>query len=104
MVVGPLLVKPKEIKVQIRRSVKAGSVFLALALITTSCSSSDPQARIDELVNGVCKIMRPIGFDFTDATIQALDESVQRELLANISEIKTLEPTLLDMPLATLCS
>ena len=49
MVVGWLLVKPKEIKVQIRRSVKAGSVFLALALITTSCSSSDPQARIDEL-------------------------------------------------------
>ena len=83
---------------------KAGSVFLALALLTASCSSTDPQARLAELTDRVCKVMEPIGFDFTDATIQALDESVQRQLLADIAEIEEISPTLLNLPLEALCN
>ena len=83
---------------------KAGSVFLALALLTASCSSTDPQARLAELTDRVCKVMEPIGFDFTDATIQALDESVQRQLLADIAEIEEISPILINLPLETLCN
>ena len=87
-----------------KASAKAGSVFLALALLTSSCSSTDPQARLAELTDRVCKIMEPIGFDFTDATIQALDESVQRQLLADIAEIEEISPTLMNLPLEALCN
>jgi len=87
-----------------KASVKAGSVFLALALLTASCSSSDPQARLAELTDRVCTVMEPIGYDFTDATIQALDESVQRQLLADIAEIEEISPTLINLPLESLCS
>jgi len=87
-----------------KASAKAGSLFLALALLTASCGSSDPQARLAELTDSVCKVMEPIGYDFTDATIQALDESVQRQLLADIAEIEEISPTLMNLPLATLCS
>ena len=88
----------------IKVKAKAGSVFLALALLTASCSSTDPQARLAELTDRVCKVMEPIGFDFTDATIQALDESVQRQLLADIAEIEEISPTLMNLPLETLCN
>ena len=87
-----------------KASVKAGSLFLALALLTASCSSSDPQARLAELTDRVCTVMEPIGYDFTDATIQALDESVQRQLLADIAEIEEISPTLINLPLESLCS
>ena len=87
-----------------KASAKAGSVFLALALLTSSCSSTDPQARLAELTDRVCKVMEPIGFDFTDATIQALDESVQRQLLADIAEIEEISPTLMNLPLEALCN
>ena len=87
-----------------KASAKVGSVFLALALLTSSCSSTDPQARLAELTDSVCKVMEPIGYDFTDATIQALDESVQRQLLADIAEIEEISPTLMNLPLETLCN
>ena len=87
-----------------KASAKAGSVFLALALLTASCSSTDPQARLAELTDRVCKVMEPIGYDFTDATIQALDESVQRQLLADIAEIEEISPILINLPLETLCN
>ncbi|MCF8552680.1 MAG: hypothetical protein K9G01_03770 [Candidatus Planktophila sp.] len=87
-----------------KASAKVGSVFLALALLTASCSSTDPQARLAELTDRVCKVMEPIGYDFTDATIQALDESVQRQLLADIAEIEEISPTLMNLPLETLCN
>ena len=48
--------------------------------------------------------MEPIGYDFTDATIQALDESVQRQLLADIAEIEEISPTLLNLPLESFCN
>ncbi len=85
------------------RTLKAGSVFLALALLTTSCSSADPQARLAELTDRVCQTMKTVGYDFTDATIQALDESVQRQLLADIAEIEEISPTLMNLTLETLC-
>jgi len=86
------------------RTLKAGSVFIALALLTSSCSSTDPQARLAELTDRVCQVMEPIGYDFTDTTIQALDESVQRQLLADIAEIEEISPTLMNLPLESLCS
>ena len=87
-----------------KASAKVGSVFLTLALLSSSCSSTDPQARLAELTDRVCKVMEPIGYDFTDATIQALDESVQRQLLADIAEIEEISPTLMNLPLETLCN
>jgi len=87
-----------------KASVKASSVFLALVLLTSSCSSADPQARLAELTDRVCKTMKTVGYDFTDATIQALDESVQRQLLSDIAEIEEISPTLMNLPLESLCS
>ena len=87
-----------------RMGVKVGSVCLVLALLTTSCSSSKPEASLTELIDRVCTVMEPIGYDFTDSTIQALDESVQQQLLDDISKIKELSPSTLEIPLRTLCS
>ena len=86
-----------------KASVKAGSVFLALALLTSSCSSADPQASLPELIDRACTVMKPIGYDFTDSTIQALDEAVQEQLLADIAEIEEIDPSRLEVPLAMLC-
>jgi hypothetical protein len=88
----------------IKVKAKPGTVFLALALLTSSCSSADPQARLAELTDRVCKTMKTVGYDFTDATIQALDESVQRQLLSDIAEIEEISPTLMNLPLESLCS
>ena len=83
---------------------KTSAVFLALALITTSCGSSNSEPSLQELIDRVCQVMEPIGYDFTDETIQALDESVQRQLLADIAEIEKISPSRLEIPLAQLCS
>ena len=83
---------------------KTSAVFLALALITTSCSASNSEPSLQELIDRVCQVMEPIGYDFTDETIQALDESVQRQLLADIAEIEKISPSRLEIPLAKLCS
>ena len=87
-----------------KASAKAGTVFIALALLTSSCSSSDPQASLPELIERVCKVMEPIGYNFTESTIQALDEAVQQQLLDDIAEIEKIAPSRLEVPLATLCS
>ena len=71
-----------------RMGIKAGSVFLAFAVLTTSCSTSKPEASLTELIDRVCTVMKPIGYDFTESTIQALDEAVQEQLLADIAEIE----------------
>ena len=83
---------------------KTSAVFLTLALITTSCGSSNSEPSLQELIDRVCQVMEPIGYDFTDETIQALDESVQRQLLADIAEIEKISPSRLEVPLAKLCS
>jgi hypothetical protein len=48
--------------------------------------------------------MEPIGYNFTESTIQALDEAVQRQLLDDIAAIEKIAPSRLEVPLATLCS
>ena len=83
---------------------KTSAVFLALALITTSCGASNSEPSLQELIDRVCQVMEPIGYDFTDETIQALDESVQRQLLADIAEIEKISPSRIEIPLAQLCS
>ena len=83
---------------------KTSAVFLTLALITTSCGASNSEPSLQELIDRVCQVMEPIGYDFTDETIQALDESVQRQLLADIAEIEKISPSRLEVPLAKLCS
>ena len=83
---------------------KTSAVFLALALITTSCGASNSEPSLQELIDRVCQVMEPIGYDFTDETIQALGESVQRQLLADIAEIEKISPSRLEIPLAQLCS
>ena len=83
---------------------KTSAVCLALALIATSCGASNSEPSLQELIDRVCQVMEPIGYDFTDETIQALDESVQRQLLADIAEIEKISPSRLEVPLAKLCS
>ena len=83
---------------------KTSAVFLTLALTTTSCGASNSEPSLQELIDRVCQVMEPIGYDFTDETIQALDESVQRQLLADIAEIEKISPSRLESPLAQLCS
>ena len=83
---------------------KTSAVFLALALITPSCGASNSEPSLQELIDRVCQVMEPIGYDFTDETIQALDESMQRQLLADIAEIEKISPSRLEIPLAQLCS
>jgi len=87
-----------------KASVKASSVFLALVLLTSSCSSADPQVRLAELTDRVCQTMKTVGYDFTESTIQALDEAVQEQLLADIAEIEKIDPSRLSVPLARLCN
>ena len=83
---------------------KTSAVFLTLALTTTYCGASNSEPSLKELIDRVCQVMEPIGYDFTDETIQALDESVQRQLLADIAEIEKISPSRLEIPLAQLCS
>jgi hypothetical protein len=91
-------------KMKLPMMLKTSAVFLALALITTSCGASNSEPSLQELIDRVCQVMEPIGYDFTDETIQALDESVQRQLLADIAEIEKISPSRLEVPLAQLCS
>jgi len=51
----------------------------------------------------VCKTMSIIGYDPSESAIQTLDESLQRQLLADIDELKVLAPSVLDRRLAELC-
>lgn len=91
-------------KMKLPMMLKTSAVFLTLALITTSCGASNSEPSLQELIDRVCQVMEPIGYDFTDETIQVLDESVQRQLLADIAEIEKISPSRLEVPLAKLCS
>jgi hypothetical protein len=83
---------------------KAGSVVLALALLTTSCGTPETKASLPELIDRVCKVMETIGYDYTQSAIEALGEDVQRQLLDDIAEIEKISPSRLEVPLETLCS
>ena len=77
---------------------------LARVLALSGCSSSqDPQSKIAELTDRLCKTMSIVGYDFTDSAIQSLDESVQNQLMEDIDELKILAPSVLDRPLTELC-
>ncbi len=77
---------------------------MAFVILIASCGTPDNKASLPELIDRVCEIMEPIGYDFTESSIQALDESVQRQLLDDIAEIEKISPSRLEVPLETLCS
>jgi hypothetical protein len=79
--------------------------LLAFVLVLSGCSGSneDPQAKIAELTDRLCKTMSIVGYNFTDSAIQSLDESVQNQLMEDIDELKILAPSILDRPLTELC-
>jgi hypothetical protein len=76
-----------------------------MALVLTGCSGSneDPQTKIAQLTDRLCKTMSIIGYNFSESAIQSLDESVQNQLLSDIEELKELAPSVLDRPLTELC-
>jgi hypothetical protein len=78
---------------------------LIMALVLTGCSGSneDPQTKIAQLTDRLCKTMSIIGYNFSESAIQSLDESVQNQLLSDIEELKELAPSVLDRPLTELC-
>jgi hypothetical protein len=80
------------------------SISLAVTLTGCSGSSDDPQSKIAELTDRLCKTMSIIGYDFSDSAIQSLDESVQNQLVSDIEELKSLAPSVLDRPLSELCN
>ena len=78
---------------------------LAFALVLSGCSGSneDPQSKIAGLTDRLCKTMSIVGYNFTDSAILSLDESVQKQLMKDIEELKVLAPSVLDRPLTELC-
>ena len=78
---------------------------LAAAFAITGCSASnaDPQAKIVELTDRLCKTMSIVGYNFSDSAVQSLDESVQEQLMADIDELRDLAPSVLERPIAELC-
>lgn len=85
---------------------KSLSVILftfVLALSGCSGANDDPQAKIAELTDRLCKTMSIVGYNFTDSAIQSLDESVQNQLMEDIAELEVLAPSVLNRPLTELC-
>lgn len=65
---------------------------LALVLALSGCSSSqDP--RIAELTNRLCKTMSTIGYSFSEEALLSLDKTVYKQLMADIEELKVLDPS-----------
>lgn len=80
------------------------SVLLVLVLVLSGCGSSqDPQSKIAELTDRLCKTMSIIGYNYSESAIQTLDKSVQEQLLADIEELNVLAPSVLDRQLTELC-
>ena len=85
------------------KSLHIASILLTLALTGCSGSNEDPQSKIAEITDRLCKTMSIIGYDPSESAIQTLDESLQRQLLADIDELKVLAPSVLDRRLDELC-
>ena len=85
------------------KSLPIASILLTFALTGCSGSNEDPQSKIAEITDRLCKTMSIIGYDPSESAIQTLDESLQRQLLADIDELKVLAPSVLDRRLAELC-
>jgi hypothetical protein len=47
--------------------------------------------------------MSIIGYDYSESAIQTLDETLLRQLLADIDELNVLAPSVLDRRLTELC-
>ena len=70
-------------------------VSLALVLALSGCSSSqDP--KITELKDRVCKTVSTIGYSFSKEALLSLDKTVREQLLADIEELKVLDPNIMD--------
>ena len=68
---------------------------LALVLALSGCSSSqDP--KIAELKDRVCKTVSTIGYSFSKEALLSLDKTVREQLLADIEELKVLDPSLME--------
>ena len=78
---------------------------LALALVLTGCSGSneDPQSKIADITDRLCKTMSIIGYDYSTSAIQTLDKSLMRQLLADIKELEILAPSVLKRTWTEVC-
>jgi hypothetical protein len=85
------------------RSTKIISI-LCLLIVLTSCGSENPQEKIANITERLCKTMKIIGYNFDDSAIQSLDKSVGDQLMRDIDELRKLAPSVLDRPLEELCS
>ena len=80
------------------------AVSLSVLMLCAACGNQDPQAKLADLTDRVCKTMKLIGYNFEESAIQSLDQSMQDQLMSDISEIKKLAPSLLNRPLEELCA
>jgi hypothetical protein len=78
--------------------------FLTVSVFLSSCGSTDPQEKIANITERLCKTMKIIGYNFDDSAIQSLDESVGDQLMRDIDELRKLAPSVLNRPLEELCS
>lgn len=78
--------------------------ILWLLIVLTSCGSENPQEKIANITERLCKTMKIIGYNFEDSAIQSLDKSVGDQLMRDIDELRELAPSVLDRPLEELCS
>jgi len=85
------------------KSLSIASIVLALVLTGCSGSNEDPQSKIADITDRLCKTMSIIGYDYSESAIQTLDEGLLRQLLADIDELKVLAPSVLDRRLTELC-
>lgn len=85
------------------KSLHFASIIVVLTLTGCAGSNEDPQSKIAEITDRLCKTMSIIGYDPSESAIHSLDESLQRQLLDDIDELRVLAPSVLDRRLAELC-
>lgn len=85
------------------KSLSIASIVLVLALTGCAGSNKDPQSKIAEITDRLCKTMSIIGYDYSESAIQTLDETLLRQLLADIDELNVLAPSVLDRRFTELC-
>ena len=86
-----------------RKALPIASLALVLALTGCSGSSEDPQSRIADITDRLCKTMSIIGWDYSESAIQTLDKSLMRQLLADIEELRVLAPSVLTRTSTEVC-
>ena len=86
-----------------RKALPIASLALVLALTGCSGSSEDPQSKIADITDRLCKTMSIIGYDYSTSAIQTLDKSLMRQLLADIKELEILAPSVLKRTWTEVC-